>query len=82
MESAKISEVNSRIYPGDFPGVGGLTYGLLKSGLNVVAGIDIDDSCRYPYEQSNKGAIFVRADIAEMPVEDIASYYNENDVKV
>ena len=32
-----------------FCGVGGLTYGLQKAGIPVVAGIDIDDSCEYAY---------------------------------
>lgn len=29
-----------------FCGVGGLTHGLQLSGLNVVAGIDFEESCR------------------------------------
>ncbi|MEW5206052.1 DNA cytosine methyltransferase, partial [Bacillus cereus] len=29
-----------------FCGVGGLTYGIQQSGINVVAGYDIEDSCR------------------------------------
>ena len=32
-----------------FCGIGGLTKGLELAGLNVVAGIDIDDSCRFAY---------------------------------
>lgn len=34
-----------------FCGVGGLTHGLLLSGINVVAGIDIESSCRYAFEK-------------------------------
>ena len=36
-----------------FCGIGGLTYGLNKSGLQVVAGYDIDPTCRYAYEANN-----------------------------
>lgn len=36
-----------------FCGVGGLTCGLRKAGLDVVAGIDNDASCRYAYEENN-----------------------------
>ena len=36
-----------------FCGVGGLTYGLQKAGIPVVAGIDIDDSCEYAYTHNN-----------------------------
>ena len=36
-----------------FCGVGGLTRGLLNIGLNVVAGFDIDPTCRFTYEHNN-----------------------------
>ena len=36
-----------------FCGVGGLTCGLKKAGLDVVAGIDNDATCRYAYEEKN-----------------------------
>lgn len=34
-------------------GVGGLTYGLQKVGIPVVAGIDIDQSYEYAYTRNN-----------------------------
>ena len=34
-----------------FFGIGGLTKGLSLSGINVQAGIDIDDSCRFAYKK-------------------------------
>jgi len=36
-----------------FCGVGGLTYGLMKAGIPVVAGVDIDASCEYAYTVNN-----------------------------
>ena len=36
-----------------FCGVGGLTHGLLDAGLNVIAGFDIDPTCKYTYEHNN-----------------------------
>jgi site-specific DNA-cytosine methylase len=36
-----------------FCGVGGLTHGLIRGGIRVVAGIDIDPQCRFPYESNN-----------------------------
>lgn len=33
-----------------FCGVGGLTHGLELAGLNVVAGIDINETCKFAYE--------------------------------
>ncbi len=36
-----------------FCGIGGLSYGLRRSGIEIVAGIDADASCRYAYEINN-----------------------------
>ena len=38
-----------------FCGVGGLTRGLLDAGLNVIAGFDIDGTCRYAYDYGFAG---------------------------
>ena len=64
-----------------FCGVGGLTHGLMLSGINVLAGIDIHPSCRYAYEQNNE-AVLIEADVAAMPSADIAALYPENHIKV
>ncbi|WP_200852488.1 DNA cytosine methyltransferase, partial [Klebsiella pneumoniae] len=37
-----------------FCGAGGLTHGLVLEGVPVVAGIDIDPVCKFPYETNNK----------------------------
>lgn len=57
-----------------FCGVGGLTHGLIKSGINVVAGIDIEEKCRYPYEKNNN-AKFINADIKEISAETVSGLY-------
>ena len=36
-----------------FCGIGGLTHGFIKEGFNVVAGIDIDNSCKFAFETNN-----------------------------
>ena len=36
-----------------FCGIGGLTHGLIKAGIPVVAGIDIDQTCKYAFEKNN-----------------------------
>jgi site-specific DNA-cytosine methylase len=36
-----------------FCGVGGLTKGLEKAGIDVKLGIDIDPACEYPYSANN-----------------------------
>jgi len=45
-----------------FCGAGGLTYGLEHTGIDVVAGVDIDSNARHPYEE-NTNAEFLRRDI-------------------
>ena len=36
-----------------FSGIGGLTYGLKKAGIRVLAGIDNDQSCALAFEKNN-----------------------------
>lgn len=49
-----------------FCGVGGLTHGLLKENLKVVAGIDFDQSCEHAYIANNK-AEFLYEDLLKYP---------------
>ena len=46
-----------------FCSIGGMTHGFKSAGINVLAGIDIDHSCKETYEYNNKGSIFIEADI-------------------
>ena len=48
-----------------FCGVGGLTHGLVREGIDVMAGIDIDPACRYPYEENNS-ASFLEQDVKDV----------------
>ena len=64
-----------------FCGVGGLTHGLIKSGIKIRAGIDLDASCKYAYEANNK-AKFIGADITEIKGDQINEYWKENEVKI
>ena len=55
---------NTRIEGIDlFCGVGGLSCGLAAKGIRVVAGIDVDPACQYPYEANHEGAIFLLRDV-------------------
>lgn len=64
-----------------FCGIGGLTHGFVKEKFNVVAGYDIDSTCKYPYE-TNNNAKFFRSDISELEATDILSHYEDEDVKI
>lgn len=48
-----------------FSGAGGLTYGLRAAGIRVLAGIDIDPSCKETFEKNNKGSVFLERDITK-----------------
>lgn len=57
-----------------FCGAGGLSLGLQNSGINVVAGIDIDPSCRYPFEQNIK-APFIHKSVADVTGEELLALW-------
>lgn len=45
---------------------GGMTCGLLQAGINVVAGIDNDITCKDTYETNNPNAKFIHADVFKL----------------
>lgn len=64
-----------------FCGVGGLTHGLKQVGFDVVAGYDIDETCRYAYEENNK-ALFINQDIRNITANDLNNIYRNVKCKV
>ncbi|GAA4402814.1 DNA cytosine methyltransferase [Tsukamurella soli] len=54
-----------------FCGVGGLTHGLARAGVSVVAGFDIDPACQYAYEANNR-ARFITQDVGELNADDVS----------
>lgn len=61
-----------------FCGVGGLTHGLIRGGIHVAAGFDIDPSCKYPFEANNPAA-FLERDVAKLDSREITPYYEGAD---
>ena len=57
-----------------FCSIGGLSYGLLQAGIPVAAGLDIDSTCRYAYEE-NCRAEFIHSDIRKINYADISSCF-------
>lgn len=64
-----------------FCGVGGLSWGLKVSGVNVVAGYDIDESCRFAYEK-NLAAKFFAKDIASVTGAEIRAHYPKSGLRL
>lgn len=57
-----------------FCGAGGLSYGLKQAGITVLAGIDNDEKCKYPFEK-NVGAKFIHEDVSKLKARPILKLY-------
>jgi len=64
-----------------FCGIGGLTHGLIKEGLNVVAGIDIDDTCKYAFE-SNNNSKFISKSVTNVSSKEIDDLFGTAKIKI
>lgn len=71
-----------KVYAVDlFCGVGGLTYGLQRAGIDVRLGVDIDPACEFPYTANNK-AKFLLKSVEDLTAEEISSFYRKNGIKL
>ncbi|WP_245961184.1 DNA cytosine methyltransferase [Vogesella indigofera] len=64
-----------------FCGAGGLTHGLIKEGLPVVAGIDLDPACEFPYEANNPGR-FIKRDVKDLTTDELAQLFGDAEIRV
>ena len=64
-----------------FCGVGGLTHGLVRGGIEIAAGFDIDPDCRYPFE-SNNSAAFIERDIGDLRAEEVRWHLKSADISL
>ena len=64
-----------------FCGAGGLTHGLISEGLDVVAGFDLDDACRHPFEFNNRSA-FMKKDVARLTNDELTKLFGRSEIKV
>ena len=64
-----------------FCGAGGLSYGFKRESFKLAAGIDIDETCRFPYEQNN-AAPFVRKDVGKLTAADLDSLFIPDSTRV
>jgi len=59
-----------------FCGIGGMTHGFVREGFKVVAGIDIDQSCKYGFEKNNSSR-FLHKDISKVTAKEINELYGK-----
>lgn len=65
-----------------FCGAGGLTHGFMLEGLPVVAGIDLDPACYFPYTANNGGARFIERDISKVSTDELNVLFGDVELKV
>ena len=63
---------------------GGMSYGMQEAGIKILAGIDVDETCKETYESNIKGAKFISADVFDLKEKDLAKNLslkkNDNDL--
>ncbi len=64
-----------------FCGVGGLTHGLVLEGLDVVAGVDNDESCKFAYEKNNSSK-FIHKGVSDFSSAELKKLYKGAEIKV
>lgn len=64
-----------------FCGAGGLTHGLVRGGIKVVAGVDLDPQCRYPFEINNN-AKFLLEDVGGFSAERLGKIYGRGGLRL
>jgi DNA (cytosine-5)-methyltransferase 1 len=64
-----------------FCGIGGLSHGMLKKGFNILAGYDIDESCKYAFEENNKSKFFCQ-DVTAITGEHLKIQFKKSEIKI
>ena len=69
------NRANSTIKAVDFfCSAGGVTSGFRQAGIDVLGGIDIDETCKETYERNNN-VRFLHADISNLPKKEVGKFF-------
>jgi len=63
-------------------GAGGLTRGLLDAGIEVRAGYDIDEDCRYAYEHNNAPAVFYAKSVTDLKARQVEAHFEKGRTRI
>lgn len=64
-----------------FCGAGGLTFGLQRAGVHIVAGVDLDPAAEFPFTWNNR-ALFIRADVRQLGARDLSKLYPRGAIRL
>jgi len=64
-----------------FCGIGGLSYGMFERGFDIVAGFDIDETCKFAYETNNH-AKFIAQDVSTITGDQLKDLFGRSKIKV
>jgi DNA (cytosine-5)-methyltransferase 1 len=64
-----------------FCGAGGMAHGFYLEGIRVVAGFDVDATCKYAYEKNNLAKFFER-NVSELNAAEIKQLYPQGSIRV
>lgn len=64
-----------------FCGAGGLSLGMQRAGIEVIAGVDNDPECRFPYE-TNIHSPFIEKDVIDVSAEALSKLYSPGAIKI
>lgn len=65
-----------------FCGVGGLSHGMACEGIKIVAGIDLDPACEFPYTANHPDAKFIQGDVAKISGKELASLWSPGTIRL
>lgn len=65
-----------------FCGAGGLTHGLLRAGIKVEAGIDLDTQMKHAYEKNNPGVRFIPWDLSRKNCRSIEKQFRHGAIRL
>ena len=65
-----------------FCGAGGLTHGFVRRGFNVVAGVDNDPDCQYPFERNNPDARFILKSVSDLHADELNDLFVTDQPKI
>lgn len=78
----KVNKSHPRVTAVDlFCGVGGLTHGLVRGGISVAAGVDVDAVCRYPFE-ANNASVFLEHDVETLNAKVLEPLYGTDGLRL